>query len=1472
MSPDQQNQTIEQPQMHHCGDPECTQELASQRVRSAEERWDNGLGGKLDAKIEAITERSEEIFSTIKKKIEPYSIERTSKQIDDQLNRFDDWLIKRREIAEQYNTAHPKQPIQIPGRKIVAAVTTASALIAPAANTAPVIANEAESAAKVAPKPAFDPQLSITIKENIENDPALKDKVLPTVDTENGNKLKLEMLVEPESKETSPRENSKTPLNTEETPTNSHIIDLQGVDSELKTVLARTLNVPIGEQQRVTINNPKVGYLEPGQTPFEFVKENLLHGDDKENLKAQYALTHVMMEMNGINIDEKEDRLIKPTDPLLLPQETPTIFTEQNIENSAEDTAPSDTEAAYEELVELVEDIEDPNPEYDMIISASPKPTPVTDALTAMKDENIEDIEAGKANIEAIQSEAIKQLSEHKPELSKSAVAEQMAANVFAKTAVAASEEMIEEVANQIVKGALSQNEHVALVQEEEGLKLDNSSKSITEIADEIEKEVNDKLSALQVATERVEQLGIESPKNLEELAQNLVSMERSGGLTGDELYYSLIDGKKIEEKVDFIRNTLAPSIYATHHAESLLANTDEQIEIINMSADVLSQDFVSVDAFIVQIEERIFSTVEKGKTVVVPVIAEIGNFFEEVDTIDEDKLVQLAIEASEGVSTDYIRMSLLEDVAHIKEKPLNTLVSEYLTTAFNNAGLAEAIGPEQITGITSLAMVYWQDGFEKRDVQLDAEAVIEDVLDSALKELILDNEIYLENIDAASIDQSKVRELLIDFLIGERDESYLSIHFINEVNNLDAATDFLYQYYDSKDAGYYIHEDNIVPVLAARILADHALSPEQFIDKIGGYSGNPEEILPEGRQYILRNYEKTDLTEFLEKAGISNEVLSHPLNDHIERNDEGTFAVNPTIWFEDADSFDEAATKQIYDELVLGIRPPQPVELPTDPELEPKTAPEPEAEVITKPAEPNVEAEQNKEKTTPPASVTERIEQSLDRVEIEDSVNNLDRTVEAATSWYQGMNNDPHRPAETPDGYIRMPFADDLQDFDLLYTRSEKAAPVETYAAPETVAVALGMAELWHQLIETKYPEYAGSMLRFRDFNSAHHKTHGDGRNIDVSTQLDASITEASTGPAMDFVSGDGTQNNYNFELNVDYAVAVASLKIDGKYAIRSILTSDSKLVKAVNDRLGRKVMYDYPYHSEHWHVSTHKDFALENFKPVSPFEELGYKGDLGIGGEYQDVPEDMREEEHGDVEEALIEASEDKVGSLRKEKEDKNNDEQEIQEKIAPKSKPELDQKKVSEARSVDELVKLGYTSLDKLSDKDKKMFNDVLAQMPTIEYAIENYNSLQGDPRGPKIPATAVLAIGYDLGMRGDDLLDTVTTIRGESVGFSPYVIGDDKGVRKDGEVVRFSTGLGQFYQYEEDGFTEKQMDWAENLLHPVAAMIEVQEYKEKRGLSPWNFWNNRESGDHWEAHRAYVLEAAEDIDDAGVDVLP
>ncbi len=96
------------------------------------------------------------------------------------------------------------------------------------------------------------------------------------------------------------------------------------------------------------------------------------------------------------------------------------------------------------------------------------------------------------------------------------------------------------------------------------------------------------------------------------------------------------------------------------------------------------------------------------------------------------------------------------------------------------------------------------------------------------------------------------------------------------------------------------------------------------------------------------------------------------------------------------------------------------------------------------------------------------------------------------------------------------------------------------------------------------------------------------------------------------------------------------------------------------------------------------------------------------------------------------------------------------------------------VAEADTVEKLIALGYTSLAKIPKADQKALDKVLAQMPTIEEAVDKYNARQGDPRGPTVPATAVLAIAYDLGMRGDDLIDSVTTSRGESIGFHPYII--------------------------------------------------------------------------------------------------
>lgn len=196
------------------------------------------------------------------------------------------------------------------------------------------------------------------------------------------------------------------------------------------------------------------------------------------------------------------------------------------------------------------------------------------------------------------------------------------------------------------------------------------------------------------------------------------------------------------------------------------------------------------------------------------------------------------------------------------------------------------------------------------------------------------------------------------------------------------------------------------------------------------------------------------------------------------------------------------------------------------------------------------------------------------------------------------------------------------------------------------------------------------------------------------------------------------------------------------------------------------------------------------------------------------------------------------------------------------------------VEKADTVEKLVALGYTSLAKIPKADQKKFNKVLAQMPTIEEAIDKYNARQGDPRGPTVPATAVLAIAYDLGMRGDDLIDSVTTARGESIGFHPYVVGDDKGERtSDNRLTRLAVGIAQFFQSNKNGLTDAQMRRAEVLLHPVAAMIEMVDYKNSGGLTPWYFHSNeKEHPNIWNAHKDKVLIAVEELEDSGFDIIP
>ncbi len=150
--------------------------------------------------------------------------------------------------------------------------------------------------------------------------------------------------------------------------------------------------------------------------------------------------------------------------------------------------------------------------------------------------------------------------------------------------------------------------------------------------------------------------------------------------------------------------------------------------------------------------------------------------------------------------------------------------------------------------------------------------------------------------------------------------------------------------------------------------------------------------------------------------------------------------------------------------------------------------------------------------------------------------------------------------------------------------------------------------------------------------------------------------------------------------------------------------------------------------------------------------------------------------------------------------------------------------DYEQIYRLRTVDELVAAGFESLSYLNEEERRQFEVVLAEIPSLDEAIENYNSRQGDDWGPRIPAAAVAAIVNDLSNRENDL-DFVATMMAES-NLAPFVIGDND------KPNRYAVGISQFLFTSPD---ESDLEKMQLLLHPVVnLMAAVYEKENKYGI--------------------------------------
>lgn len=222
----------------------------------------------------------------------------------------------------------------------------------------------------------------------------------------------------------------------------------------------------------------------------------------------------------------------------------------------------------------------------------------------------------------------------------------------------------------------------------------------------------------------------------------------------------------------------------------------------------------------------------------------------------------------------------------------------------------------------------------------------------------------------------------------------------------------------------------------------------------------------------------------------------------------------------------------------------------------------------------------------------------------------------------------DQHRLASMPEGYVKIWFHDTIDQGQAPYTIAERTDWTETYTSPEMAALTYATAVLYQQLIETKYPQYIGSMLRVRDGNSPYHNGHNNGTQSDLSSAMSYAVTQYSDGPF-----GDMNSPNYDPQFTADLLNLIQRLQVNGQPLVRRFIYSDEVVLNQV--QLARYAKY----HRDHVHVDLNPIFAESTWRPKFNETWGGYftdsnsatQHDLKIGPEAVPMPPELLAKIHG-------------------------------------------------------------------------------------------------------------------------------------------------------------------------------------------------------------------------------------------------
>jgi len=1481
---------------------------------------------RFDAWVKANVHKTTEALGSIKKALSPLAPENLAAVVERIDSKVSEVLVLAHKRAEEQNANRQSLWASL-GVKEKRALAGA-AIIAAQMGVQTSAAVASESVAIPHETPSHDLEAYRTIAHNIGQTPGIASRIDEIRYSDGGVLLIKDTPVAQDS----------NPSNTERLTTSSsqleqasinHRLDLTKTTEKTREILTKTLNLKVNEAgDEAQLERPLVRELQEGENPVSLAKAIL--GPEKSKDKSTlYALTWLIVDLNDIDVEAGEDKLILAGTSLKLPLETAdserytvqpgdTVsaiekkfgiedrqgFLQNNaiidvdyieagwelvidsdkqptavdVVEVAEESSVVETvdeeeveavsaEAALDQIITAVESIENPEPAFVEVfdVDVEPLPTPITDSLKENRDEILNDIAEGKTDVGSVQSRAIVDLSLVHSELTPDVVARQFVSQAFEQAGLSPpTSEQIESLSVEVLKGINDDNPVLDVLAQTEGIHMDTKSKLVVDIVKELEAEVATRTKEVATRTEEVEEarqklqtfgLEIDASFNYESVATIMAEESLRGELRGDAYYYLLLDGNTTQDNVEFVRQDLAQGLFNSYRAEKLLDLNDVQLEIIDATVETLSQDYINLGQYIAGVEQILLERLETGKATAVPAIAEMAVLFDEVDEIDDEVLSRLVVEAATGASTDFIKMSVLEEIASLREVTLSEIVASYYQKTFEASGLGEALN-NRIQELSEETLTVWvDDGFSKNSVRLDAIEVVNSVVEEALGQFIEDNEKYIGAASDGVQLSDELNSLIISYLNTSGDRESFDILFIKTLaSNPDKATsEYLTDYYTIRGAGNYL-EPGVIEAIGHAV-AEDATKPSDYTETLKTYSGNPEDLFPGGMQYVLRDYDGKDLAPFFEAAGLDiQSVLANPLNENLVLEDGVLVAKDmPTIWFDDRGSVDKARLKKAYDEVILGIKPPEVVRPPTEVSISEEQG-----------VETNFEAQL--EKLIEQGPILESVEAfakyswdkdgdgTLDNPLLNEIWNNWSRSQIAQAllrvggqGWidYDKGVEAVLRDVAENEG-ISYRFGNDGDDFDKneaieMNRNLLRVIMISSFLLPKEKFYVMNLTDGGH-------------------INRSNHFTDKRGEKPQYGLGNAVDFGNASQTGWLNFI-GDG------LVLNQDTIGGFREL-ILGHPDFKNQINHGSRYTP------NARVAAGHSGNNLHGHLSF---LSVITDDPQQTDSEVIAEADRTTSDQAEKenvAAEDAKREEEKKVaeEKATIDAKTEEARIA--EQRDK---EEQAQQQASNESKPEgIEQEQliVAQASTVEELVALGFPTLGKIPEADQKAFNDVLAEMPTIEEAIENFNSLDGDPRGPRLPATAVIAIAYDLGMKGEDLINSVTTARGESIGFAPYIIGDDKGERtEDGKVVQLSSGIGQFYQRNENGLTDEQLARAEVLLNPVVALMEMVDYKQRRGLTPWNVWNNRaEQLENWNAHRARVMSALAILGDDVISLLP